>query len=509
VTPPLTTTMMKKLFLFTAFCLTYLFSPAQEWSINYVGNYPNGRTHFHDGIIDEDGVTFLAGQEGYDSDTPEALFMRIDPNGEHREYIYPKEGFHSKATCIIETTDHNLFAAGNLYDGTDDCLLILILDKQLNLLEERQIPKEMGGLSFGGCKATLDSHDNIIVSTFITMSNGYQGTDQRGAFYKFDHQGNLISHRYLIGDYPDPVYFLMDFQLRQFWYNSEEETLLCLAPGYGNVMSFITFDSAFNYIEEHPIWQDDIGKSDHTLSRDCYTDHWFSENEALFFSSRGDADHNKLRVSHVNTQGEILDYIRLNERTDTIDDAAPTRCMAASNRNTFYFSFYYHTLSYYPGNACVYLLNDQLEIIGRHIDNDLDCYRSCLILATPDGGCITVNDSCNYQSIVTTTHPIINKLNMDDFETIPLSIKDDRPMSQERKAYPNPCDELLHIPIAPLNHPHIRCQVIDHLGRIVTDRIVHDDSTLDLDVSTLKAGLYHYRIYADQTTLFTDQFIKK
>lgn len=500
--------MMKKLILSLIFSFTYLFIPAQEWSIHYTGDYPEGRIHFHNGFVDKDGVTFLAGQEGPETDTPDALFMRIDPDGSHSEFKYVRPGFHTKATCVIEMPNHNLFAAGNLYGITEDSIIIFILDKQLNLLEVKQYGKEVEG-TFGVCKAITDSHNNVIVSSFFAQDNAYQGFDYRGVFFKFDPHGNLISHRHLIADYPDPVYFLFDFRLRQMWYNPNDETLLCLAPGYGNVLSFITFDSAFNYIDEHQIWRDNIDKSDHTLFRDCYTDYWHTEDEALFFSSRGDADHNKLRVSRINTRGEILDFIRLNERTDTIDDAAHDKCMAAANDSCFYFSFYYHTRSYYPGTACVYLLNQHLEIIGRHVDDDLDCYRSYHVFATHDGGCITVNDSCNYYSITSKTRPVIKKLSVGDFETIPLSVIDNDKPLPKGKAWPNPCDGKLNVPIPSTNGHNIRCQVYDHLGHKVIDRKVRDQCLLELDVSRLKSGIYHYRIYTDKKTLVTEMFLKE
>ena len=501
--------MMKKLILLIVLSLTYLLTVAQEWSIHYAGAYPVGCIHFHDGFIDEDGVTFLAGQEGANPDTPDALFMRIESDGNHTEFKYTKEGFRSKITSVIELPDHNLFAAGNLYGDTTDYVLVLILDKQLDLLEEKQYEKEMEGNSFGPCRAAIDSHGHAIVSTVVTRNNAYQGIDYRGVFFKFDPQGNMITSRYLIEDYPDPLYFLTDFRLRQMWYKPEEDNLLCLAPGYGNVLSFITFDSAFNYIDEYQIWQDDIDKSDHTLSRDCYTDYWYNEDEALFFSSRGDADHNKLRVSRVNTHGEILEYIHLNERTDTIDDAAQPKCMATANDSTFYFNFYYHTWSYYPGTACVYLLNDRLEIIGRHVDDDHQCYRSCMVLATADGGCLTVNDSCNYNGITVTSRPIIQKLTMEDFETIPLSIAQSDMGQETGTAFPNPCDEVLHIPIPFYDSSDIRCLVTDQMGRIVIDTKTLSGCRLDLNVSRLRTGLYHYRIHNPDKTLLTGQFYKK
>ena len=177
---------------------------------------------------------------------------------------------------------------------------------------------------------------------------------------------------------------------------------------------------------------------------------------------------------------------------------------------SFYFSFYYHTRGYYPGTACVYMLNDRLEIIGRYADDDLDCYRSCLILPTADGGCVTVNDSCNYYSVTSKTRPVIKKLRPEDFETLPLSIShDEHHHSTVEEAYPNPCDEKLFIPVTYDNHPNIRCQVTDRFGRVVIDRIAHGNSALELDVSRLKTGVYHYRIYTDEGTLLTEKFIKK
>ena len=250
--------MMKKCLLTIAMGLFFFQVSAQEWVVSYVGDYPSGLTTLVDGFIDEDGVTFLAGREGVDDEVSDALLMRIEPDGRHTEFKYLKEGYHSKATCIIEMNDHNLFVAGHLSDEADDYIMVLVLDKQFNLLHERQYEKEVEAVSFRDCKAALDCHDHVIVSTAVVQDNQYQGTDIHGVFFKFTYQGDLVSHRYLIEEYPHPLYFFMDFRLRQMWYKEETETLLCLSTGYGGVLSFVTFDSAFNYVEEHPIWRDEI-----------------------------------------------------------------------------------------------------------------------------------------------------------------------------------------------------------------------------------------------------------
>lgn len=504
--------MMKKtIFIFALFLLSFSL-PAQEWSIRYSGAYPLGFTRFLDGFIDEDGVTFLSGQEGADESQCNALLMRIESDGSHREFIYNKIGHYSKANCIIEMPNHNLFVAGNLYDENDDYFMVLIFDKQLNLLFERQYEKEVEADSFKDCKATLDHHGHVIVTTAVAISNMYQGFDFRGVLFKFDFQGNMLNSRYLIEDYPNPLYFIMDYRPRQMWYNENSETLLCLTTGYGGVLSFVSFDSTFNYIGEFPILNDDAGAPEQTLCRlDSYTDYWYNEDEALFFCGTCDYERDKLRVARVNTSGEILELIQLNERTDTIDDPATRRCMAAVNDNIFYFSFYYHTWKYYPGFACVYQLNERQEIVGRHIDDDHDRYRASLILPTSDYGCITVNDSCSYESISQIRHPVIRKLTLEDFEHVPLTIGEQHTGLDDKTSmpFPNPTEGTLNIPL-PCFEQQVRCRICDSKGIIATDRIVASDTQLlQFDVSKLKNGLYHYQIYTPNKTLLQGKFVKK
>lgn len=483
----------------------------QSWVIDYEG-VPSGVTVFADAVMDEEGVAFLTGQEGESHEKPETLVMRAEPDGNHSEYLHHKEGCHTQGTCLLELQDHHLFVAGLCHGPDDDSVMVLILDKQLNLLHERYYPKEVEALSLGRCQATLDTHGQVIVASSVRQSTPYPYYENHGVFFKFDPEGRLVSRRYLIEDYPSPVFYLSQFQLRQMWYR-DDETLLCLAPGYGGVMSFITFDSAFHYLGEHPIYREGDTKSDHLLCDDCYTDHWFSEDEALVFSSNCDGEHSQLRVSRVNTQGEFLQYLPLHVRPDTLDEPANRRCMAAANDSTFYFSFYSHPYPYDPGVACVYLLNDQLDIIGRHLDDDHACYRSKLILPTPDGGCLAVNGICNCEYVVHEEHPYLHRLSRDDFETVVWSVSDKDPGPSSglttRPAYPNPASDVLHIPLNLSVDDELRCQVLDPLGRIVSDqRIDTQKGTLHLHIAHLRPGAYHYRIYTPSQTLLTEPFIK-
>ena len=498
---------MKKSTLFSlVLCLICVPLCAQEWTLHYKEGYPDGRTHFHDGWVDREGVAFLAGEEGPDYQHPHVVLLRIAPDGTPLAFHYDRPGYH-KATCLVETPEERLFVVGNSYKEDNDSLLVLLLDKDLNLLAERTYGKDPSFGPFGTCKALCDPFGHLIVCTSVPIENGFDGTEDRGMFFKFDAQGRLLHQRYLTADYPDPLFYLMDFHPQQLWYRPQDETLLCLAPAAGGVPSFVTFDTAFNYLEEHPIWREDGDKSDHTLFRDGYTDHWYSDDEALFFSSRGDADHNKLRISRINTQGEYLTFIRLNERPDTIDDAARHRCMAAANDSTFYFGFHTHTTGYYPGTAGVYRINGRLEITGRHLDDDHDRYRSWMVLPTLDGGCLTVNDSCAWAGTANLGHPVIRKLRSEDFETLPISVVYSTDVPPAQHAYPNPVETLLYLPLT--GQPN-RCQVFDSHGGIVCDRLIDGPGDcLQLDVSRLRPGLYHYRLIKDGHPLLQEKFLKK
>ena len=247
--------MSKQICFLVILVLGCLSLPAQEWSVRYPSGHPSGYNHFHDGFVDGNGTTFMVGQEGPDKDTPEAILLRVTSDGSPLSYRYSKPGFHSIANCIVEMPEDKLFIAGNLNNDTCDRLLVLIFDKNLDLLEERQYDKEVDSLSLGKSRGILDSHGNVIVSTYASQNNGYKGLFYRGILFKFDQYGDTLRHRYLLADEPNPVSYLVDFKVRQLWYKAASEHLLCLAPGFGGVMSFITFDSAFNYIEEHSIRQ--------------------------------------------------------------------------------------------------------------------------------------------------------------------------------------------------------------------------------------------------------------
>lgn len=110
-----------------------------------------------------------------------------------------------------------------------------------------------------------------------------------------------------------------------------------------------------------------------------------------------------------------------------------------------------------------------------------------------------------------TKHPVIKKLSPNDFEQVFLSVEATTDNTAElTMPYPNPADDVIHIPLPEKETTHRRIRISDTKGLVVVDRIVEQDASLiRLDISGLKPGLYQYTLYTPETTLLTKKFIKK
>ena len=81
---------------------------------------------------------------------------------------------------------------------------------------------------------------------------------------------------------------------------------------------------------------------------------------------------------------------------------------------------------------------------------------------------------------------------------------------QSTAPYPNPADNVIHIPLPGDGLPNRRLRIIDANGLIVADRRVDSETTLiRFDISALKPGWYTYQLYTTDRTLLTEKFIKK
>lgn len=499
---------MTKHLLFTiAVSLMTCMVTAQSWTIRCRDLNAFEYTEFEDGFIDNQGVAFLAGRSGDDHEQSKAYLMRIDSDGTPSTIRY-EEGVCSCLNSIIEYDEGRIFAAGNLSDENEDFIFTMFLDKNLNVLSTCRYAKEQNGNRFGRCTAIPDGEGHIVVASSLEKEYSFL-IESKGVLLKYNDENIPILSRYLIADYPDPFYYMNRFKVRQMWFNNDDNTFLCLVPGTDGIYSFITFDTDFNLLEERPIQDEMSDILGHTLSDDCYTDLWKSD-EAIVFSSLGWFDHNKLRVMKINTDGDFLDFIHFNERGDTIDNVSLYHCMAAANDTTLFFSTDYSIYPAYPGTANIYLLNDRLEIIGNHLDDKDESLRSSIILASPDGGCISVYDSCSYQYNCSDSYPIISKLSREDFHCIPWSIKNhETPNLSSLDVYPNPTDGILYIPFDTFDGRHSRCQIKDMAGRTLLDCLLDTNTgTLQIDVSSLNKGLYNYVIYNNKNIITKGTFIK-
>lgn len=107
-------------------------------------------------------------------------------------------------------------------------------------------------------------------------------------------------------------------------------------------------------------------------------------------------------------------------------------------------------------------------------------------------------------------HPVIKKLAPDDFEQVFLSVEP-TPVNplQHSSVFPNPANDVIHIPMPEIGETNRRFRIIDARGLIVTDHIVNtDDSILRIDISRLKPGIYQGQYYTADGVLQSEKFIK-
>lgn len=499
--------MAKGILIALAACLMTCTARSQTWTVHCKNLTPFEYTEFEDGFVDEDGIVYLAGRNGNDYEHGAAYVMRIQPDGGTSTYRYEENECLSSLSSIIAMDDERIFVAGNLSDDEDDYIFTMVMDKNLNVLSTHRYAKEVEGIRFGRCTALSDEEGHVIVASSIVREQSIW-IENKGVLIKYNDDNHPILQRYLIADYPEPMYFMNRFKVRQMW-NQHDGTFLCLAPGSEEIYSFLTFDSDFNLLDEKYIQDEQCDILGHTLSEDCFSDLWTSSEEAIIFSSLGWYDRNKLRAMKINADGEFLEYVHINERNDTIDFVAPFHCMAAANDTTLYFCTSYGTHPGYPGFASIYLLNDRLEITGHHLETDDECLKASMILATQDGGCISIYDSCSFQLNSHDSYPIISKLSRDDFDVIPWSIIENTHATQSFCAYPNPTHESLFIPFQTLDIGHARCQISDITGRIILDCVIDSNSgILHVDVSRLNNGIYNYSLYNNKNILYLGTFLK-
>jgi hypothetical protein len=366
-----------------------------------------------------------------------------------------------------------------------------------------------------GAAVMDDDGTSVLLKTARREKPNYQGAyESRGALFRFTQSGDSLNCRYLLADPPDPICYIHQIRNQILWNDPYSDQIIGVCAGRNGLQSLLYFDYDFNLTNDFFI--DDISFPETGPGWQCkhishpYVGYWYNANEMLLVADQEDTDiyANKphLLIGKMNREGEIIEKAEIN-KPDTLFYAYGG--MAYANDSTVYVTTRCHTESwmdpYYP---CAYLVSTGLEILGKvELWEELD-YYPLAIFPTSDDGCVFCirGNSWYVEPMVKIIH-----FSREDFNPIPVGVKDMPQETIKALTYPNPAKDGLNIDISglPENEKH-RIQITDALGHICMDRIIRGEgNVLTIGVSGLKAGVYFYRVYNAEKEMIGGKFVKE
>ena len=475
----------------------------QQWEIDY----SNGESYiaYVNGILDAEGNGIMVGGCGPVYPNCHPIVMHIESDGTHFEREY--EGFDGLIlTDVVQLPNGNYFAAGV---ASEESVVVMVLDANLDIVADKRYEKTETALSLEGGRLLLDDDGTVVMcgSARYTSPNG--GYHRRPFLYRFDENADTLHCRYVMAEMPDPEYFLIQFECHQILKNPKNDGLILMGVGRNGKPALICYDHDFNYIDN--IWMENNHMLLFTQYSSCC---WLSDDDLLVFGTLSPNDNlsRSIALLDVNLSGGV-------PRLDTIlaEPVLPYRiasnkynCATFVNDTTIYGSYYSSENLNGPDFPSICLFDKDMEILGNKVflDEEYTNHPSYFILPQNDGGCILVT---LYTLSNHMTQGKLIKMNREDFNPIPCSVKEVPQEAIKALAYPNPTRNELNIDISDLpQYMEHRIQITDAFGHICLDRIIRGEgNVLTLGVSGLKAGVYVYRVYDADGVLIEGKFVKE
>lgn len=496
---------MKRLFMLLFVLFVVKSAVSQQWFYEYPCN-------------EDEEVVFITGDMSanynfvlgtlYDNDsnlsTPIALCF--DENGNCIDKVFYSTFSNSSFITSLGLGDGNVFVTAvcggseNIYEK----LWVAVLDPDLNILTENYMEFEEPYISFGLSAQTLmNNNDDIVLVTKVTDSiPSHTIIEYDFVFYELDDNCNLLKQSYLenpsyhseISDFikvPNTNYYAM---FSDGMHVSGAVTMSYIDDNL-NCISTSIIDKMSNY-------------PDNILPKFVSVDYWCDENHFLMSSmsahTEGINDWHPL-VLKMDTDMNIVKSLSL-ERVDTTDYVSQYRNMAYVNNDKIYISTFWQNSSYFesfPNTATVFLINEELDLLGRK-DFDLGVFMNIFyVQPTFDEGCI-IQACLDYN-----THqvPVICKLKSEDFELLTDVVEND----ESSDFYLDPVSSVLNINVKNIMNGMVRIVVTDILGRRCLEKDLYlNENILSVNVNSLKRGTYLcYIVNEDGRYVQTSKFIKE
>lgn len=494
---------MKRFFTFLLLLQIFKISDAQEWFIELP--YEGESTSFYTGAMSGDYNYSFGAVSNHSISFNRPLALCADNNAEyiHKDFDF---GYNSVSICsAVGLGDGDVFVLANYRNEFDtniiEKLWMAVLNPELEIVYQNFITSTEPYKSFGNSNlAILNENDEIVVVAQITEDCTGPVVRHDYAFYKIDKQCNIMYSAYLEnnshGNVIDDIIQMPGTDIYTIFGRG-------MYPLGGQTVIYV--DDDFNLLSYTPL--DNMNYYPYMINPVYINAHWLNEDSFIMsFIRPKNNDYGGWYplVFKMDTEMNILDSISF-EREDTTDYVSEFGNMVYHNPNTIYVSsFWNHGNVYSANDINIYLINEELELLGEVLLENSNYVYLTSIQAADNEGCIVngfIDDG--YCRVAASW-----KFNKNDFvDNTSITEKD---IMIKVKAYPNPVMSCLNFEIDEIADGNVFIEIVDINGKkLSVHEVPVSNNQASIDLTYLNNGIYCYRIFTDNRYVCSDTFLKK
>ena len=393
-------------------------------------------------LIDDEGNVLLVGSigSGENNLTMTALIIKVNPDGSYQWRNFNRADTVSLFSTITVLDNGNYFVTGSYSAGGDfysmDRFWVMIFDQNLEVVTEKSYGIKEPYLKYGGLNLSLINQDGdvAIVGTNERIINNRLRPDF--IMFKFSQQGDsLLSRQYV----SNPGSIPNSFNIKP-----GTDSLMMIGRGVIN-----TGQESLNFMDKEMNILEAIDLSEVGGGMRYSNGLWLNSTEFLMVADLIE-HYDKGReyyfsVFRANTSGQSLQELKL-DRPDTLEYHSPCKNLVVATDSLIYVggSQSYNAFTSRPNRSVIYLIDRDLNLLGRkNFGGDGNDFLMG-IEATPDNGCFAYAERFNVSPGSFEFDIYMLKFLREDFEII--TKVENQPLSKPGgKAWPNPAEDLLHI----------------------------------------------------------------
>ncbi|MCK9451234.1 MAG: T9SS type A sorting domain-containing protein [Bacteroidales bacterium] len=458
-------------------------------------------------LIDPAGNVLLIGALSHSLNTLDAFIIKVAPDGKYQFKRIDRSDTISLFSTITLLDNGHYFvtgaysAGGTFYDMNR--FWVMIFDQNLEVISEQSYGIKAPYLKYGGWNRALINQNGevAIIATNERLINNVQRPDF--IMFKFNQQGDSLSS-VQYESFPSSV-------ANSFDSIPGSDSLMMIGKGVLN-----TGQESINFMDLDMNITSSINISDVDGDFRYTNGNWISSDEFLMLADRivrNDKDKEYFfSVFRVNTAGQNLQELEL-DRPDTLEYYAHCKNMVVAPDSLIYVGGKqsYNTITSTPSYPIIYLIDKDLNLIGRKEFGGDGNYSLMGIEATPDNGCFAYAERYNIHNKWYYERDIVMwKFLRKDFEII-TQLTDKPAAVLNSKVWPNPALDVLHISLDGLQTgSDFRLRIYNTAGQKYFDKAFKATAeAVRCHIEVLPAGTYVYELQTADGQVGGGKFIKQ